>query len=110
MITPDLPISTFGYGHIRFSVDTACIFNIASVPNGPLPKVNILADKSRSGFDPSSILIQIFQANTDPWTAVTHPFLEPVYAQIVRITCLCRKDDDSTWNLRFELLSCRNDT
>ncbi|XP_072046698.1 probable carboxypeptidase X1 [Amphiura filiformis] len=47
----------------------------------------------------------IFPGNTDKDTAVTATFPAPVYARIVRITCLTGKG--LAYGLRFEILGCK---
>ena len=49
---------------------------------------------------------QIFHANTDASTPVTSSFPNPVFAQIVRITCL--EFEGYFWPMRFEILGCKN--
>ena len=52
-------------------------------------------------------MFQIFTANTDRKTAVTSTFPDPVFARIVRITCLTRNDGSVNWQMRFEILGCK---
>ena len=49
---------------------------------------------------------QIFTANSDASTPVEILFPEPVYARIVRITCMT---SHNAVKMRFEILGCRND-
>ena len=51
------------------------------------------------------IHFQIFAANTDRNTAVISTFPSPVFARIVRITCLTRHGIN--WQMRFEILGCK---
>ena len=50
---------------------------------------------------------QVFQANSDSTTPVTLTLPQPVYARIVRITCVTRNEGGSYWNIRFEILGCK---
>ena len=52
------------------------------------------------------IYFQIFEANTDRNTTVTSYFPKPVYARIVRITCLT-KNEGNLWQMKFEILGCK---
>ncbi|XP_072049211.1 uncharacterized protein [Amphiura filiformis] len=55
--------------------------------------------------DQSSGSAKIFPGNTDANTKVTATFPEPVYALIVRITCLAGRN--TVYALRFEVLGCK---
>ena len=50
------------------------------------------------------VILQIFYGNLDGEGVVTSFFLKPIYARIVRITCLTRAGEK--WQLRFEILGC----
>ncbi|XP_072047906.1 uncharacterized protein [Amphiura filiformis] len=50
--------------------------------------------------------VEIFPGNYDINSAVTRMFPEPVYARIVRITCL-DGSDNTYLTLRFEILGCK---
>ena len=48
----------------------------------------------------------LFDANKDQkFILVTYHFPEPIYARIIRITCLSR--DGDKWQMRFEILGCK---
>ena len=51
-------------------------------------------------------IFQIFAANTDRTTSVTSYFPKPVYARIVRITCLT-KNNGNYWQMKCEVLGCK---
>ena len=53
------------------------------------------------------LYFQVFQANTDRYTLAVSTFPKPVYARIVRITCLTRNEGSDNWNMRFEILGCK---
>ena len=66
----------------------------------------------RSYRSPQFLLyLQEFEANTDIHTPVPSIFPEPVYARVVRITCLDRNRNiihGESWQMRFEILGCVN--
>ena len=53
------------------------------------------------------LYLQVFQANTNPNDVVTSLFPAPVYARIVRITCLAKSAVGHNWIMRFEVLGCK---